>query len=70
VHRIIFTRRTLKDLENLDKGEKNRIAGKLREYTQDPLTYARKLIGPKIGTYRFRIGNGLDNFREDFLSVK
>lgn len=57
VHRIIFTRRALKDLENLDKSEKSRIAEKLREYAQEPLTYARKLIDPKIGTYRFRIGN-------------
>jgi len=57
VHRVIFTRRALKDLEDLDKGEKSRIAEKLKEYARDPLTYARKLIDSKIGTYRFRIGN-------------
>jgi mRNA interferase RelE/StbE len=29
---------------------------KLKEYAEDPLRYARKLIDPRIGTYRFRIG--------------
>ncbi len=57
MYKIIFTRRALKDLEGIDKGKKVRIAEKLREYARDPLTYARKLIDSKIGTYRFRIGN-------------
>ncbi len=29
---------------------------KLKEFTDEPLKYARKLTNPKIGTYRFRIG--------------
>jgi len=29
---------------------------KLKEYAEDPLKHARKLIDPRIGTYRFRIG--------------
>jgi len=44
-------------LENLDKGEKSRIAEKLKEYAREPLAYTRKLIDSKIGIYRFRIGN-------------
>jgi len=29
----------------------------IREYAEEPFRYARKLIHPKIGTYRFRIGD-------------
>jgi mRNA interferase RelE/StbE len=44
-------------LENIDKEMPNRIATKLREYAKEPLIYARKLISPKIGSYRFRMGD-------------
>ena len=55
MYKIVFTRRALKDLENIDKEVQNRIAMKLKEYAEEPLKYARKLTSPKIGTYRFRI---------------
>ena len=55
--KVVFTQRALKDLENIDKEMQNRIAIKLKEYAKEPLRYARKLINPKIGTYRFRIGD-------------
>jgi len=57
MYRIVLTRKALKDLENIDKETQNRIATKLKEYAQEPLKYARKLINPDIGTYRFRIGD-------------
>ena len=47
----------MKDWEDLDKEIRDRIAAKLREYSKNPFKYARKLIHPKIGTYRFRIGD-------------
>ena len=53
MYRVIVTRMALKDLKNIDK----EIATKLREYAKEPLKYARKLINPRIGTYRFRIGD-------------
>ena len=56
MYKVIFTQRALKDLENIDKKEQRRIAGKLKLYAKEPLGYARKLVSPKIGTYRFRIG--------------
>ncbi len=34
-----------------------RIAAKLKEYAREPLRYAKKLISPKMGAYRFRIGD-------------
>jgi len=57
MYKVIFTRRALKDWENLDKEIRDRIAAKLKEYSKNPFKYARKLIHPKIGTYRFRIGD-------------
>lgn len=55
--KVLFTQRALKDLKNIDKENQNRIASKLKEYANEPLSYARKLIDPKIGNYRFRIGD-------------
>ena len=57
MYKVVFTQRALKDLENINEEIKNRIATKLKEYAKEPLRYARKLINPKIGTYRFRIGD-------------
>ncbi len=57
MYRVIFTQRALKDWNKLDSNIQNRIATKLKEYSNDPLRYARKLSHPKIGTYRFRIGD-------------
>ncbi|WXG42021.1 MAG: type II toxin-antitoxin system RelE/ParE family toxin [Candidatus Freyarchaeum deiterrae] len=57
MYRIVFTRRALKDLESIDKEMQNRIAAKLKECSKEPLRYANKLVNPKIGTYRFRIGD-------------
>lgn len=56
MYKVIFTQSALKDLENIDKKEQYRIARKLKIYAKEPLGHARKLISPKIGTYRFRIG--------------
>lgn len=55
--KVIITDRALKDIDNLTRDVKKRIAFKLKEYSNDPLNYARKLTDPKIGTYRFRIGD-------------
>lgn len=55
MYKVVFTQRALKDLEDIDRMMQNRIASKLKEYAKEPLKYARKLIEPKIGTYRFRI---------------
>jgi mRNA interferase RelE/StbE len=57
MYKVVFTQRALKDLENIDKEIQNRIAAKLKECSKEPLRYARKLISPKLGTYRFRVGD-------------
>ncbi len=57
MYKVVFTKRSLKDLENIDKYIQNRIAVKLKEYTKEPQKHSRKLINHKIGTYRFKIGD-------------
>ncbi len=57
MHRIIFTERAIRDLDKIDNNIQRRIASKLKEYANNPQHHARKLVNPKIGTYRFRIGD-------------
>lgn len=54
--RMVLTQRAVRDLKNINADNRRRIVTKLKKYQQNPLKYARKLINPKIGTYRFRIG--------------
>ena len=61
MYRIYFTQRSLKDLKNIDINIQKRIAVKLKEWADNPILFARKLINPKLGTYRFRIG-GLQSY--------
>jgi len=56
MYKIVFTQGALRDWETIGEQVQIRIAEKLREYAKEPLKYARKLVTPKIGTYRFRIG--------------
>jgi len=57
VYNIVITQSALKDLEHINQQDKQRIAKKLQEYANNPEGYARKLINPKLGTYRFRMGD-------------
>ena len=57
IYKIIFTEKAVHDLSNIDNENQERIAIKLKSYSKEPLKYARKLISPKIGSYRFRIGD-------------
>jgi len=56
-YKVIFTRRALRDWERLSEKIQERIGKKLKDYEENPFTYARKLTSPKIGSYRFRIGD-------------
>lgn len=55
--KILLTKRALKDLESIQDEMKKTIGLKLKELASDPMRYARKLSNPKIGTFRFRIGD-------------
>lgn len=58
MYRLYFKPQALRDLYKLNPSERKRITGKLEFYIsqKDPLHYAERLINPKIGQYRFRIG--------------
>jgi addiction module HigA family antidote len=57
MYKILFTHRSLKDLESINRGTQKRIAAKLKEYSAEPLKYSKKLINTNLGIYRFRIGD-------------
>lgn len=54
---LVYTNRSIRDIERLDPKVKNRIGGTLLRYAEDPLSYAVKLKDSRLGTYRFRIGD-------------
>jgi mRNA interferase RelE/StbE len=55
-YKLVYTRRSVKDISNLDPKTKRRIGKTLLRYKEDPIRYSEKLIEAKIGGYRFRIG--------------
>ncbi len=74
MYEVVLTKRAIKDLEKLDQNVKSRILNRLRDYSSNPFRYARKLIDPSIGEYRFRIGDyrvifDIDNSRIVVLRI-
>jgi mRNA interferase RelE/StbE len=55
-YRLVYTQRALKDIKNLDPQVRQRVGQSLKRLENDPLKFARKLTDPRIGSYRFRIG--------------
>ena len=55
-YQLVYTHRAIKDIQNLAPEIKKRIGKTLLRYAEDPLRYAKKLTEPKLGTYRFKIG--------------
>jgi len=56
-YRIIFTERATKDISKLEPEIKERIGDALSRYCKNPLSYARRMVDPSLGRYRFRIGD-------------
>ncbi len=56
-YKLVYTQRAIKDIRKLEQNTKKRIGQALVRYEEDPLKYAEKLIDPRLGTYRFRIGD-------------
>jgi len=54
---LVYTQRAARDIEKLEQKIKERIGKVLLRYKDEPLRYAEKLGDPKLGTYRFRIGD-------------
>jgi len=57
MYKILFTDKAKKDLKKFNPAIRERIISKLKEYSLDPFSYARKLRDSSIGQYRFRIGD-------------
>ncbi len=63
-YNLVYTRRAEKDIKKLDpstlwvgSSTKSHIGKALLKLQEDPIRHSEKLTDPKIGTYRFRIGN-------------
>ena len=56
-YKLVYTQRAIKDIRKLEQISKKRIGRALVRYEEDPLKYAEKLIDPRLGTCRFRIGD-------------
>lgn len=56
-YRLFYTKSAWRDIRKLDPVAKKKVKRKIEAYSKKPLFYAKKLINPSIGTYRWRIGN-------------
>jgi mRNA interferase RelE/StbE len=54
---LVYTSRAVKDISRLDSNIKTRIKESLEKYAASPISYARKMVDPVLGTYRFRVGD-------------
>ncbi len=71
-YKVVYTRRSQKELAALNQDAVRRILLKMLELTQleDPMLKAKKLKGFKMPTFRFRIGEYRVVFRQDKASGK
>ena len=56
-YRLVYTQRAIKDIQKLSPAIRKRIGKTLLRYEEDPLRYANKITDPRLGEYRFRIGD-------------
>jgi mRNA interferase RelE/StbE len=54
---VVLTNRALRDIKKIDREIAKFILGKLEEYSHNPFQHAKKLTDPKLGTYKFRVGD-------------
>ena len=56
-YRLVYTHRSIRDIDALDTSVKQRIGKTLLRYGPDPLKHAEPLKQSELGSYRFRIGD-------------
>ena len=54
---LVFTQRAEKDIRKLDPQIKSRIGKAILNLQSNPIGLSEALTDPRIGTYRFRIGD-------------
>jgi mRNA interferase RelE/StbE len=55
--KLVYTKRAVKDIQNLDNNIRKRIGKALIRFREDPKKRAEKLTDFAFGTYKFRIGD-------------
>lgn len=56
-YELLYTRRAVRDIEALDVLAKKRLARKLEDLRKDPLRASTRLMNPRVGHYRYRVGD-------------
>jgi mRNA interferase RelE/StbE len=56
-HRLVYTDRAVKDIAKLDVVARRRLKKALEKLSHSPLEYSTRLNSPKLGEYRFRVGD-------------
>ncbi len=54
---LVYTKRAVKDIQELDPLAQKRLAKKLESLQEDPIVKSKKLMNSDLGSYRFRIGD-------------
>jgi len=54
---LIYTKRAAKDVRKLDTVQKKKLAKKIVNLRKNPREISKKLLHPKLGTFRYRIGD-------------
>jgi mRNA interferase RelE/StbE len=54
---LVYTQRAVKDINKVSPSARRRIGKTLLRYQENPMEYAEKIMDPKLGSYRFRIGD-------------
>jgi mRNA interferase RelE/StbE len=54
---LVYTQRAIRDVRSLEPSVRLRVGKTLLRFREDPLKYAEKISDPKVGSYRFRIGD-------------
>lgn len=56
-YELIYTKNARQDIKKLDRVAQKKLAKALERLRKKPFFYAKKLVLPQLGGYRFRIGN-------------
>lgn len=54
---LVYTQKARDEIARLDRVVQKRLAGKLLEFSKEPLAFSKKIHDPRLGSYRFRVGD-------------
>lgn len=56
-YRLVYTKPAVKDINKLDSVAKKRLKKAMERFVANPQYFGKKLVDPKLGEFRFRIGD-------------